>query len=388
RVQGQVAREEELVIAPEFFHALRKHLPRITHVEIQLKPGRFHNEVTRFRYDVTLHVDKAVHPEANIVWLDNAPESLTPGIITEALSQNGSGYAGIRRVPNARLVNENLALAWMSGSEGPETLGELRAAAQAERKVNAVDPENVLTLAREAGCAVDIIWTDDADDTGAFDVIFRRSELPSPTISSRNISSRRKAWAEFANQPAKGRPDTKLVNQLRTHLKQRLPAIMVPSAFVVLDAMPLTPNGKVDRRALPDANVTREEPAESFIAPRTSVEEALAGIWREILGLDSVGVEDDFFKLGGHSLLATQLVSRLREVFKIELPLRSLFEAPTIAKLARQLVAHEAMPGIIERTARILNQLEAMSAGELEAALEQRKSAATTGVLTAEPANA
>ncbi|HWF19835.1 MAG TPA: MupA/Atu3671 family FMN-dependent luciferase-like monooxygenase, partial [Verrucomicrobiae bacterium] len=227
RVQGQVAREEELVIAPEFFHALRKYLPRITHVQIQLKPGRFHNEVTRFRYDVTLHVDKAVQPEANIVWLDNAPESLTPGIITEALSQNGSGYAGIRRVTNARLVNENLALAWMSGSEGPETLGELRAAAQAERKVNAVDPENVLTLAREAGCAVDIIWTDDADDTGAFDVIFRRSELPSPTISSRNISSRRKAWTEFANQPAKGRPDTKLVNQLRTHLKQRLPAIMV-----------------------------------------------------------------------------------------------------------------------------------------------------------------
>jgi acyl carrier protein len=164
---------------------------------------------------------------------------------------------------------------------------------------------------------------------------------------------------------------------LRDHLKQSLPDIMIPSAFVLLPAMPLTPNGKIDRRALPAPNQTRSDLTETFVAPRTPLEQALAGIWRDILGLESVGVEDDFFKLGGHSLLATQLISRLREIFKVELPLRDLFEAPTITGLARNLIARETTPGLVERTACILNQLDHMSAEELEQALRQRKKSST-----------
>jgi aryl carrier-like protein len=108
---------------------------------------------------------------------------------------------------------------------------------------------------------------------------------------------------------------------------------MVPSAFVVLEALPLTPNGKVDRRALPapgDDAVIREV----YVAPQTPTEEVLASIWCELLKLDRVGVHDNFFALGGHSLLAMRLVARMREVFQVELPLRALFETPTIARLA------------------------------------------------------
>ncbi len=122
--------------------------------------------------------------------------------------------------------------------------------------------------------------------------------------------------------------------ELRESLRRVLPDYMVPSAFVVLDGLPLTPNGKVDRKALPAPDGSRPELGQEFVAPRTPTEELLAGIWCEVLGVDRVGVHDDFFALGGHSLLATQVVSRVRVVFGVELLLRSLFEDPTVAALA------------------------------------------------------
>ncbi|XYI03749.1 amino acid adenylation domain-containing protein [Sorangium sp. So ce1128] len=122
--------------------------------------------------------------------------------------------------------------------------------------------------------------------------------------------------------------------ELRAHLQEKLPEYMIPSAFVALEAMPLTPNGKVDRRALPAPSALRRDLGEALVAPRTPVEEALAGIWAHVLGLERVGAHDDFFGLGGHSLLATQVLARVRSAFGIELPLRALFEAPTLAGLA------------------------------------------------------
>src|SRR6185436_1862388 len=119
---------------------------------------------------------------------------------------------------------------------------------------------------------------------------------------------------------------------LRQGLRERLPGYMVPAAFVTLAALPLTPNGKVDRKALPAPEW--QGPEESHLAPRTPVEEILAEIWAELLGLERVGVVDHFFDLGGHSLLATRVMSRLRSAFSVEMPLRDLFEFPTLADLA------------------------------------------------------
>jgi amino acid adenylation domain-containing protein len=122
--------------------------------------------------------------------------------------------------------------------------------------------------------------------------------------------------------------------ELRGFLKDKLPEHMVPAVFVLLDAFPLTTNGKVNRRALPTPDDRRPELDQVFVACRTPTEELLAAIWSQVLGIERVGIYDNFFQLGGHSLLATQVVSRIREAFQVEMPLRRLFEAPTVAGLA------------------------------------------------------
>jgi len=126
-------------------------------------------------------------------------------------------------------------------------------------------------------------------------------------------------------------------SELRRFLKEKLPEYMVPSAFATLDALPLTVSGKVDRRALPALDRVRAELEDAFVAPRTPTEEVLAKIWSQLLGIDQVGVTDNFFDIGGHSLLATQLVSRLRETFQVEVPLHYFFETPTVAELAESI---------------------------------------------------
>jgi amino acid adenylation domain-containing protein len=123
-------------------------------------------------------------------------------------------------------------------------------------------------------------------------------------------------------------------SELRSFLKDKLPEYMLPSAFVRLDTLPLTPTGKVNRRVLPPPEGERTELRAPFVAPRNSTEKLLAEIWAEVLGLKKVGIHDNFFELGGHSLLATQVISQVPRVFKIELPLLSLFESPTVAELS------------------------------------------------------
>jgi len=185
------------------------------------------------------------------------------------------------------------------------------------------------------------------------------------------------------------------VNDLRGFLKERLPAYMIPANIILLDAMPLTPNGKIDRQALAARGPAEVWQTEEKLAPRIPIEKAIADIWKKSLGIEQVSIEDSFFDIGGHSLLAMRVLSRLQETFEVDLQLRELFESPSVTELALAVVQRQAEQIAGEQLGLILADLERLpeaeafallaasieadaQTGQLEAACQLKSSAART----------
>jgi acyl carrier protein len=192
-----------------------------------------------------------------------------------------------------------------------------------------IEPEDWWNLAAELPYTVNVTWSN--ADISCYDVIFQHQSatknvdlLPLQQVSVHP--------GDYANNPLQTQFARHIIPQLQSYLEQNLPEYMIPSAFVVLEALPLTSSGKVNRRVLPAPDWGKQG---RVVTARSPIEQKLAIIWAELLGLKSVGIHDNFFQLGGHSLLATQLTSRIRDIFGVELPLRNIFESPTLAQLAQ-----------------------------------------------------
>ena len=199
--------------------------------------------------------------------------------------------------------------------------------------------------------------------------LLEHAAIKEVAVASREVQSgdrRLVAYFVPTGQPAAG------VREVRNFLKDRLPDYMIPSAFVMLRALPLTPSGKVDRLALPEPGKSRPELETPFVAPKTPVEEELARIWAEVLSLDQVGIHDNFFDLGGHSLAATRVVSQVIKQFQLELPLQSLFQSPTVAEMAAVITQNQAKKAGGQDLNRILSELEALSDEDAQRLLSEK----------------
>nr|VFJ65653.1 MAG: amino acid adenylation domain-containing protein [Candidatus Kentron sp. FW] len=343
RVQQGMRKDKELLIDPDFFIALKHHLPRITHVDIQLKSGHAHNEMTRFRYDVTLYVGGKSSIDSSInrypQRLDWQREGLTLARTREILVKEQRDIIEFTNIPNARLITEKKVLKKLAYPAG--TVAQLRKSIS--QSSGGMEPEAFRALTH------DLPYTSYINYHGKYDynVVFQHQsssdlKYSEEAYSGKTDNSSRRDWHTYANHPFQDTENGyRLVPQLRDFLRQKLPDYMVPSLFVPLEFMPLTPSGKIDRRALPDPDADAFETSREYAAPRDPTEETLCGIFMEVLGMARVGIRDGFFDLGGHSLLATRAVSMIRERLGVELPLRALFEQPTPAGLAKAIIGIE-----------------------------------------------
>ncbi len=370
RVQKRAAQERELRVEPVWFSTVAERLPQPSSVSIELKRGSHRNEMTCFRYDVVLHVGtpKASEPEPiEWEWQNRAWSLVT---LRRLLGEKVPNKVSIKRIPNARVEEANMLLRLLAAADEATPVERLRERLAACSN-DAVDPEELWSLGTQFGYRCSISWSTASVD-GAYDARFERFlangqpaanesasvvPLPAPDASLATGVARRefpKAAAPgsgAASEPAPVQSAGEILGlgahrsvdtaskkgttkRLCTFLEERLPAYMVPASLVILDALPLTANGKVDRRVLPAPQKSRPEPATGDQVPETPVERVLASIWAEVLGVENVGKLDNFFDLGGDSILSIQVVARARER-GINISPKEIFDHSALAELAK-----------------------------------------------------
>jgi len=329
RVNRAFDRDEELILDPALFAALKHRYAQITHAEALLKPARARNELSLFRYDAVLRTT----PDLDLStpdWRDWNREPATLAGLRQRLALGQT--VAVKNIPNPRLWEEIQCLQWLAASDGHATVGVFRRGVEDAALRPGLDPADLAALACDFGFELTTAWSP-ATDEGRFDACFHLpGRLPLTPLAAGHGPL--KDWQAYANDVSRGRFLARLIPALRRHAADKLPSHMVPAAFVTLERLPLTPSGKLNRAALPPPEALRSETGQSFAPPRTAVERTLCELWAEVLGLHQVGRDDDFFALGGHSLLATQLISRVRNTFRIEIPLRVVFNHSTVAALA------------------------------------------------------
>jgi amino acid adenylation domain-containing protein len=367
--------EEELVVHPSLFRLMADRLPGPAALAVRPKSGSYDNELSRYRYDVLLTATDP-HGQHEPRRADDAEASASGlaevGTLLRAATADHLLITGLlnRRVSSDRAA-ARLVEAARTG-QGDPTVADLLAAMQpttGERQ--GVEPDDLVRLGAELGWHVDVQL---AADGWGLDVLAHRTSPAGPgeprAATCWPLSGAAPDgvdWAELANDPLRGGRRQRLVGQLRHRLESRLPESMLPSAYVLLDQLPRQPSGKVDRRALPQPDTGRPDVGAPYVAPRSGAECALTEIWKEVLGLESVGVDDDFFQLGGHSLLATQAVARTCDTFDVDLSLQLLFERRTISAVAVEIerLLREKVSGLSdEDVLRLASESDGSSAGE------------------------
>ena len=336
KVRSRVAQEQELVVDPELFSVLAQRIPRITHAETLLRRGRFRNEMTCFRYDAILDLDgapgKPVLPVQPVRSVDWRTEPLSLDSLGRMLAEEAPAVIEISGITNARTeeasrLRHALLLEDVSGK-----VGELRNAFR-EHPVESVEPEAFWSLAEAAGYHCRIRWTPGGLD-GRFDILLARPGLMGVfSQRAQPHSSRMPELTRYCNNPLGLAATQELTRQLRTHMLERLPDYMVPTAMVILPELPLTPNGKIDSSALPEPEYSAREREHAYRAPVSPREKLLAAIWGEVLGIDRVGTGDNFFELGGDSILSIQIVARASE-HGLKITPKQIFEEKTLGRLA------------------------------------------------------
>ncbi|WP_412458263.1 amino acid adenylation domain-containing protein, partial [Mycolicibacterium conceptionense] len=322
RVQRAMLGEPELLLDPEFFTTWAADHPSVGGIDIQVKRGEADNELTRYRYDVVIHKSAAgIRSLAGVPTWNWSDCTGLSGLHAELTARRPSAVR-VSAIPRTGVITDVITeQALADGQSVADALAQAAVPA-----ANAVPPELLYRLGEAAGYRVAVTW---GPQPGMLDAVFidgaddGEDAMLTDLYLSQAGSQERSAYANDPDTNSK-------VSEVRQWLAGRLPEYMVPSQIVVLEEFPLTSSGKIDRKALPEPVFT----CATFRPPQTPTEKTVAEVFAEVLGLDRVGLDDDFFALGGDSLIAIRVSARLQSALGKEVPVRCLFDAPTVGRLA------------------------------------------------------
>jgi amino acid adenylation domain-containing protein len=340
RVRKRVKAEEELLFDPAIFTRLKNAHPEITEIELAMKQSEYSNEMSLFRYDVLISVNKTKTTPQDGLPLDISVfhhNTLDMEDLEQRLN-TGLERVLIKAIPNDLLLNDAAVLDFIKQDEADKTeITKLEFIRQTgSTKTHALDIKVLRALAKQHGYESVTMFSPE-NPVHYVDAYFVKHDVSIVTsgipieLLYPSDHYRHQDLSHFANQPTRGEADRVFVSSLKSQLMETLPDFMVPATFMLLDRFPLTPNGKLDSRTLPSPEILSTV---TFRAPITKNELLLASLYSELTGAAKVGLDDDFFAIGGHSLLAMRLVAQIRDKVGIDLPLRQLFEQPTVAALA------------------------------------------------------
>lgn len=322
--------DHELLIDPGFFVALKTRYARITQVEIRLKHGDYDNELSRYRYDVTLHIDAENKTPVATPWSEWSEIGNLDRLYARLSSERPECLA-LRCIPHAHLSRAVAVVEALRNIECSRLLTVDKLRKHIDRlDTGGIDPETVYRLGESLGYRVDLRVAEQSE-RGVFDMILQvRTDVA--TILDMNWEMERtQDYTRYTNDPLRTRRLNQWIPRLRDALSRKLPDYMVPQSYIFLGELPITTNGKIDRKALPFLD--KPNSTTHHIEARSVNERTLADIWRQVLGVAIIGVRDNFFELGGDSILSIQVVSRAR-ASGLRLNPRQIFEHQTIENLA------------------------------------------------------
>ncbi|MEM9385014.1 MAG: amino acid adenylation domain-containing protein [Pseudomonadota bacterium] len=334
RAEEAAAREDELLVAPAFFHALAARQPRIRGVRVRPKRFAAANELAQFRYDVVLELDEPCPGSAQAPQRRRFEEFADlQALETWLTAGRGAQAVVIEAIPNARVAAAALAgeeLFAPIASDGRPADAASLARRMAATVGPAIDPDDLWSLGERYCATVDVRLSATGD--GCLELhLGATGAAPSSAVAA-DVD-----LAVYGRAPAEDTSAGELAGALRDYLEARLPRYMVPERFVAVTTMPTTSRGKLDRRRLLALDPGRGSRETHYVAPRNALEALVAASFAQVLSVDRVGIADDFFDLGGHSLLATRVIADLEEKLGFTIELRTLFQATTVADLAKVL---------------------------------------------------
>ena len=321
-----VLKEEELCISPEYFYRLQSIYPAVKHVDIQLKQGSAVNELTLYRYNVILYIGE----EADVYkpdWQSWKNGDTAKSVLNQL--EHRTGVVALKHVPNFRLWKERLFDQFI-GNVLVNNVGQLK---QATAEPDPDTPEVIALLTKAAQSGYSYRLLPDPDPL-RMNILFERDQQ-NQFVEQPYVVDGGEGGNQFTNIPLFSDIGMVLQKEIRSLLQKQLPEYMIPQDFFALQSLPVTINGKIDRIFLGQREARTVSNKLNYEPPVTEVEKKLADIWRELLGVERIGINDNFFELGGHSLLALRVISAIRKQMGVELAIKELFKLTTINALAK-----------------------------------------------------